>query len=283
MSSLRAPLPCVLLLFLLNGSVSAQSIFQSPIPADQLAFLNQFAGAPARDLIRDKSFRKLTRTFIPDCVFHYGWDTPLSGAVEQVIKGSPLPLRIRNGRYLTVSGLSGPILAGRGFLWIDLQDGIALGGFYFHPTNGEPTPSVTVFSKQVKEGSLRLSQLPQAFAADLFEWSRESRIPPLTTRYFITGSNRKILLEHDEDYGSMEMNAAAADIDLDAAYYLEQTNHATNATAWMINGSDQAAWLQIRNQTCNAGPDPLPCRIRMTRERTHNIIRRNLVAHPNHT
>lgn len=152
MSSLRAPLPCVLLLFLLNGSVSAQSIFQSPIPADQLAFLNQFAGAPARDLIRDKSFRKLTRTFIPDCVFHYGWDTPLSGAVEQVIKGSPLPLRIRDGRYLTVSGLSGPILAGRGFLWIDLQDGIALGGFYFHPTNGEPTPSVTVFSKQVKEG-----------------------------------------------------------------------------------------------------------------------------------
>lgn len=179
--------------------------------------------------------------------------------------------------------MKGPILAGRGFLWLDLHTGIALGGFYFHPTNGEPTPSVTVFSKQVKEDSLSLTQLPQAFAADLFEWSHEARIPPITTRYFITGFNRKILLEHDEDYGSMQMNAAAADLDLDAAYYLEQTNHATNATAWMINGGENAAWLQFRDQSCGAGPDLLPCRIRLTRERVHKIIRREPPTHPNRT
>jgi hypothetical protein len=76
------------------------------------------------------------------------------------------------------------------------------------------------------------------------------------------------------------MNVAAADIDLDAADYLEQTNHVTNATAWMITGGDQAAWLQVRENTCRVGPDPLGCRIRLTRERTHQIIMRRVVPHP---
>ncbi len=272
-----------------------KAIFQNPIPSDQLAFLSQFAGATSNDLVRDKQFRRLMHSVIPDCMFHYGWDMPLSAALDLVLKGSPLPVRIRDGRYVMASGRSGPYLAGRGFIWIDLQDGIALGGFYFHPTNGEPTPTVNIFSKQVNEESLKMSQLPPAFAEDFTQWSAESRVPPVTTRYFITGSKEKIVLEHDEDYCAPvagipappqdvceQMNADAADIDLDAAYYLEQTNHATNATAWMITGEDQVAWLQVRDKTCRVGPDPLRCRIRMTRERTHAIIKRHPLPHPPH-
>jgi len=273
-------------------SVNAQSydpaIFQRPIPPDQLAFLNQFPGAASGDLFRDKQFRKLLHSVIPNCMFHYGRDMPLDDALDMVLKGSPQPVQIRDGRYLMLSGRRGPYLGGRGFLWIDFEDGIALGGFYFHPTNGEPTPAVNIFSKQVKdEDSLKLSQLPPAFAEDLIGWSADSRVPPVTTRYFITGSNKKILLEHDEDYcapaawptappqnACQQMNADAADIDLTAAYYLEQVNYATNATAWMITGDDQVAWLQVRENTCRVGPDPLRCRIRMTRERTHMIIKR---------
>lgn len=222
---------------------------------------------------------------IPDCMFHYGRDMPLPDALDKVFAGSPLPVQIRDGRYVMVSGRSGPYLAGRGFVWIDMQDGIALGGFYFRPTNGEPTPTVTIFSRQLKETSLKMSQLPAAFAEDLSQWSAESNIPPVTTRYTITGNNKKILLEHNEDYcapadptgapaeGDCEqMNADAADIDMNAAYYLEQTHHATNGTAWMIAGDDQVAWIQVREDACRVGPDPLRCRIRMTRERTHAII-----------
>jgi uncharacterized protein YecT (DUF1311 family) len=245
-------------------------------------------GAASGDLIRDKQFRKLMHSVIPDCTFHYGWDMPLSDAIELVLKGSTVPVRVRAGRYLMLSARSGPYLAGRGFIWIDLQDGIALGAFYFHPTNGEPTPVVNVFSKQVKEGTLKLSQLPLAFAEDLSQWSSDTKVPPVTTRYFITGSNQKILLEHDEDYCApaagiappdcQQMNADAADIDVNAAYYLDQTNHATNATAWMITGEDQVAWLQVRESTCRIGPDPLRCHIRMTRERTQVILRRHPVS-----
>jgi uncharacterized protein YecT (DUF1311 family) len=267
-----------------------KAIFQKLIPADQLGFLNQFAGRPSNDLIRDKQFRKLIRTSIPDCMFHYGRDMPLVDALEMVIKGSPLPVRIRDGRYLTVAGRSGPYLGGRGFIWIDLQDGIVLGGFYFHPTNGEPTPAVNIFSRQVKEEAVRISQLPPAFAEDFNGWPAELKVPPVTTRYFITGSNKKILLEHDEDFCAtalpgdvcVQMNADAADIDMNAAYYLEQTNHVTNATAWMITGDDQIAWLQFRENTCRAGPDQLGCRIRMTRERTLVIIKRGPMPRSSH-
>ena len=175
------------------------SIFQKPIPADQFTFLSRFAGAPSKNLIRDKQYRKLIKGVIPDCIFHYGWDMTLSDALEKVLQGSNQPVQIRDGRFLTLSGSNGPYLSGRGFVWIDMRDGIALGGFYFHPTNGEPTPTVTVFSRQIKEVSLRMSQLPPAFAEDLSQWAAESNIPAVTTRYFITGSNQKILLEHDED------------------------------------------------------------------------------------
>ena len=271
-----------------------QAIFQKPIPADQLAFLNQFAGGSANDLVRDKRFRKLMHSVLPDCMFHYGHDMPLIDAMEIVLKGSSEPVQLRDGRYLLVSGHNGPYLMGRGFIWFDLKDGIGLGGFYFHPTNGEPTPAVNIFSRQVKEEYLTLGQLPPAFAEDLSQWSAESRVPPVTTRYFISGENKKILLEHDEDYCNgagtrsandcEQMNADAADIDMNAAYYLEQTNHATNATAWMITGEDQVAWLRVRDNTCRIGFDPLICHIRITRQRVHVIIRRHPVVHiPVHT
>jgi uncharacterized protein YecT (DUF1311 family) len=271
------------------------AIFQNKIPADQLAFLNDFAGKPAGDLNQDKQFRKVLHSEIPDCTFHYGWDTPLASALDTVLKGSPVPVRSRDGRYITVTGHNGPILGGRGMLWIDMQEGIVLGAFYFHPTNGEPTPTLTVFSKQVKEKSLILGQLPVEFAADLSQWIKDSRIPRVTTRYFIGGSNRRILLEHDEDYcapvdgtspppgdACLQMDADAADIDVNGAYYLEQVNHATNATAWMIVGEDQVAWIRVRDGACRAGAEPLRCRIRMTRERTHVIINRSPVIHSAH-
>ncbi|MGC1482614.1 MAG: hypothetical protein WA789_02370 [Candidatus Acidiferrum sp.] len=275
------------------GSNYDKSIFQKPIPSDQMKFLSQFSGAESGDLVRNKQYRKLMHNLIPDCIFHYGWDMSLPGALEKVLTGSPLPVQIRQGRYLMLSGRSGPYLAGRGFMWIDMRDGIGLGGFYFHPTNGEPTPTVTIFSKQLKEKLLEMSQLPPAFAEDLREWSRAAGIPPVTTRYFISGQQEKILLEHDEDYCALaggtgelaggnceQLNAGAADIDLNAAYYLEQTHHATNGTAWMIVGQDQIAWIAVRDKTCRLGPYPVLCHIRMTRERTHVIIRSHPVPHP---
>lgn len=262
------------------------AIFEKRIPADQLTFLKQFAGAPSGELMQDKQFRKLLKTVMPDCMFHYGRDRSLSESMDMVIGGSRIPVQVREGRYLLLSGTMGAFLEGRGFAWFDLQEGIGVGGFYFHPTNGEPTPALNLFSRQVKEDSLSLGQMPPGLVEDLSQWTLNSGVPPVTTRYFLTGSNRKILLEHDENYclswsgmqmgpdsGCEQMAADAADMDLTAAYYLDATHHATNATAWMMS-QDQISFIEVRNTTCRAGPDPLGCRILMTRERTRVIVKR---------
>jgi hypothetical protein len=47
-------------------------------------------------------------------------------------------------------------------------------------------------------------------------------------------------------------------------------------------GEDQVAWIQVRDSTCRVGPDPLGCRIRLTRERTHLIVSRHPPLHSPH-
>lgn len=260
-----------------------KAIFQSPVPADLLTGLKQFSGQPTKILMHDKQFRHLLHTLLPACEFHYGQDMSLDDAVDMVMKDSPLPVQLLEGRYLLLSGSQGPYLSGRGFLWFDLQDGLFLGGFSFHPTNGEPTPTLALFSKQIRQEPLSLVMLPPAFAEQMTDWQRSMGVPLRATRYFITGSNRRVLLEHDEEYCSAgnawslpaasceQADADAADIDETAAYYLDQVHYATNATAWMV-GPDQMAWLQVRANTCGGAANPLGCRILFTRTHTRMLL-----------
>lgn len=178
------------------------NLFENRVPAPALAFLSQFSGAPSGDLYHDRQFRHILSANSPSCMFHYGRDMPLSDALDRVIPGSQVPVQIRDNRYVLVSGERGPYLGGRAFIWIDMQDGIVLGGFYFHPTNGEPTPTLAAFSRQIRtrDHAIAMSQLPPAFADDLNQWSAQSGVAPLTTRYFLTGNNTRILLQHTEDY-----------------------------------------------------------------------------------
>jgi uncharacterized protein YecT (DUF1311 family) len=64
------------------------------------------------------------------------------------------------------------------------------------------------------------------------------------------------------------MNADGADADMNAAYFMQETHNAANATAWMLE-PDQIAWLGVRDRTCGIG---LVCRIQFTRERTRRLI-----------
>jgi uncharacterized protein YecT (DUF1311 family) len=263
-----------------------KAIFQKPIAADKLAFLNSFAGSPSNAVVRDKQYNKLLHSVVPDCLFHYGHDMELIDALQTGLSGSALPVQIRGGRYMMVSGTGGQSSPGRGFMWIDLQDGIALGGFFFRPSNGEPSPTLTIFSKQIKGKYLNMSQLPVAFAEDVKQWAKAAQVPYVEPRYFITDAGYKIVLEHDEDYcdplgGSappinvcQQMNSDAADADLAAAYYVKQTDHIPNATARLIYDNEQITWIGERDNTCRVGPSPLGCHIRMTQERTHVLMGR---------
>jgi uncharacterized protein YecT (DUF1311 family) len=271
------------------------AVFQKPLASDQLTFINGFAGRSSRDAAKDGKYRKLIHTVVPDALYHYHRDIPLPEVLETVLTNAPLPVDIRDGRYAMVASETEPGGGGLGFLWTDMQDGIALGGFSFHPTNGEPTPTLTIFSKQIKDESLELNQFPAAFAQDLYRWSAITGVPPVITRYFINSEGIKIVLEHDEDYcvhpdGSPapppdvcdQMNEDAANADMEAAYFMERTGYASNATAKTAVESDQVAWIRLRDETCKVGPDRLHCRIRMTHERTHVLISRRHNPAPPH-
>ena len=265
------------------------AVFQNRIPSDQLAFLNDYAGKTPHEIQKDKRFRNLMKQVIPRTEYHYGRDMPLSDTVETLLDGAPLPIDIREGRYAMVASHGGPYLSGKGFVWFDMREGIALGGVYFHPTNGEPTPTLAIYSRQLTDTYLSMDQLPVAFQQDLAQWILVTSPRWVSTRYFIPANGKKYVLVHDEDYCAgaadlppvssekcEDMNAEAADVDVDAAYFMAETHNAANATAWML-GQDQLAWIAVRDQSCGVGPIGLPCRIRLARRRTRVLIgpRRN--------
>jgi hypothetical protein len=275
------------------------AIFQRLIPPAELKGLDIFANMPTGEALKDRNLRKLVHSILPGDMYHYGRDMTPADAFDSVLNASSTPVLLRDHRFLILSGDRGPYLRGTGMIWIDTQTGQALAVFYFHPTNGEPTPSLTVLTRQIKEPAISLGQLPPDFALDLATWSSSERIAPVTIRYFIGDNHQRLLLEHDEDFCTADprftprgtnaagyqdceqLNADAADLDMTAAYYLEQIHYATNGTAWMIVGQDQTAFLRLRESRCSTLADPLPCRIRLTRDHIHTITPRP-VPHPIH-
>lgn len=258
------------------------AVFENRIPAEQLAFLNDYTGKTPKEIEKDKRFKALMKLAIPRTEYHYGRDMALSLTVEDMLDGAPLPIDVREGRYVMVASHSGPYLSGRGFLWFDMQEGIALGGVYFHPTNGEPTPTLAIFSRQLKDTALEMGQLPVAFQMDLAQWVLVAGPKLVSPRYFIPENGKKYVLVHDEDYCAHPpgtpappqdrceaLNAEAADADLNAAYFMAETRNAANATAWMP-GPDQVAWIGVRENTC--GSAGWACRIRITRQRTRALL-----------
>ena len=175
-------------------------LFQKTIPSDQLGFLNDYAGRPANDVLREQKLRELVAAVVPYAPFHLGLDMPLPHALESMLSVSQIPVEVRDSRYVMVTGIRGQGGRGRAFVWVDMQQGVALGGIFFYPSNGEPTPTLTIFSSEVNQSSLGFNQLPPAFVQDLTRWAVAEGLPPVTTRYFINASSQKTVLAHDEDF-----------------------------------------------------------------------------------
>jgi hypothetical protein len=259
------------------------AVFENLIPAWQFAFIGAYAGQPVKHLKKDKQFSALMKLAVPRTEYHYGSDMSLSDAIDIVLSGSMQPVSIIGGRYAFIPGTNGPYLHGRGFMWFDMQQGDAAGVFYFQPTNGEPSPTLTVFSRQLSGTDLGMSQLPEGFADALHQWSLAEQIPVVSSTYLIPQNGKKYVLVHDEDYCGQvpgapaaasgvceQLNADAANADMNSAYFMRETHNAANATAWML-GPDQIGWIGLRDRSCGLG---LPCRITMTRERTGVLLGR---------
>ncbi len=257
------------------------AVLENLIPADQLSFLHDYANDTPGNLLKDKRFKNAMKQAIPHTEYHYGSDKSLMDASEELLGTMAIPITIRDHRYVTISTRGGSYLAGKTMMWFDMQSGMAVGSIYFHPTNGEPAPTLTIFSRQLADTELAMGQLPPEFLSDLDRWERGTGIPAISPRYFIPANGKKYVLVHDEDYcfhsedepapeGCEQDNADAADADMNAAYFMQETHNAANATAWMLE-PDQIEWLAVRDRTC-IGPHGLVCRIEITRRRTGVLI-----------
>lgn len=227
--------------------------FGRSIESGELTFLKEYAGRMADDADGKRKVKTLVGMIAPYAPYHFGIDTPLPQVLDVVMLSVPEPIEIREGRYAMISGSRGPNHRGRGFLWVDMREGFALGGIFFDPSNGEPTPTLTIFSRQLDRRSVKMSQLPWAFTEDLSHWAATAGIPPITTRYFIGASGEKSVLTHDENYClrsadvaapspkgvCKEMNDQASLIDMTATRFMEHTHNASNATMKMIVSTGQ--------------------------------------------
>lgn len=268
------------------ATVAPNVTFQDRIPPEQLKFLKDYPGHPEMKLFKDKQFNALVKLVIPRTGFNYGDDFSLADTVDIMLHAGPAVVSVLKNRYVMVATSEGPYRQGRAFLWVDAEQGIALGGIFFDPTNGEPAPTLTIFSNQLRVSELKMSQLPAPFQDDLHLWSTQLNLPAITTRYFIPKSGRKYLLEHDEDLcngvrrvvitdeACKKRKLDAAEIDVEAAAFMYRAHNAADATAWNLNSLDveQGAWEQQRQKLCGMAYENLECWLRVTRQRTQAII-----------
>jgi uncharacterized protein YecT (DUF1311 family) len=259
------------------------AVFHDLLPTGDLGFLADYDGKMPRDIERDKRFRQLEKLITPPTYYFYHHDRELSETRDLVLDEAPIPISVRDGRYVMVATVGGPDqnMTGRGFIWIDMQTGIGLGGVYFKPINGEPTPTLTIFSRQLTDTCLGMSQLPPEFLMDLNQWALIAKVHATSPRYFIPANKKKYALVHDGDYCAHaagtpalpqdeceEMNAEAADADLEAAYFMKETGHLSDATAYLLE-PDFGAWIALRQRTCGTG---LACRVVYTRRRVRELL-----------
>jgi len=261
------------------AATAPPAAFEPRIPTDQLKFLADYAGRKTKEIRKDKRFKDVMKEVTPRTTYHYGRDMALTDTIGTMLDGPDAPVEMRDERYVMVTSGGGPYLGGRGMIWFDRQEGIAIGAVYFHPTNGEPTPTLAIFSRQLSAKTLGMSQLPEEFRRDLNMWSLSARVPAICVWYFIPENGKKYPLLHDEDYCAVtgaaqaqcqRLNADAADADLSAASFMHQTGKAANATAWMLS-PEQTAWFGLRERTCGVN---LGCRVVFTRRRVRALVGR---------
>src|SRR5580704_5408118 len=64
--------------------------FKNPIPADQLAFLRDYANKSLKEIEKDKRFKNLEKQITPSVRYFYHYDKPLSEARDEVLNDDPL-------------------------------------------------------------------------------------------------------------------------------------------------------------------------------------------------
>lgn len=256
----------------------------TPLELNLIDWLKDYANQTTFEVISDKKFGNMILAATPPAVFHFGADMMLSDAVTLILHGPAFPVQLRDGRYLMISAERSARGGGESFYWFDLQRGMTFGGVFFRPSNGEPTPSLTVFSGQVADRITSDTQLPRDFLRDLETWRTARNVPAVVVRYFVNGLAWKAPLLHESDAcaaagagtASAECQAVdeqAAELDMQAALYLLRSRYAEGTPAATQLDAAQAQWQTSLETACAGKADAPACRAQMARQRAQDLVK----------
>jgi uncharacterized protein YecT (DUF1311 family) len=273
-----------------DSTACPSTIHCAAMPAEHVAWLRSLTdGESSRDATLASRFAALVGAAVPDAVYHFHVDMPLAEAFTAIMRGPAQPIQVRDGRYTVLAACQSASCAGaRAFLWVDTGGALAIGAIQFNPSNGEPTPTQTIFASQVQDPITSMSQLPSAFVQDLARWTSAGRTTPPMARYFVNGKGVKTPVPHEEDAClatdarssqlpiglCAPMNLANAEQDLAAALYLLNASFAEGTKSRADLKAEQGAWVKARDSSCGAAAtlEEIACRVTYTRERTKAVI-----------
>lgn len=171
-------LGCLALSVALAQQLSAGQVASAGSATSQ--WLLAYDGRTANDVIRDPRFRTLAGEGLPH--YHLEWDKrPLSQSAPDFLWGSPNPVSVSEGHYVTIIGVFPRVAVFKGLLWCD--------------TEKEPGEILFVILTQnqaagkTDEGTLDIysnkadltSALPKEFVASLQQWEKETQITRITS------------------------------------------------------------------------------------------------------
>ena len=192
MNELRQARPFRLALWLQIISLCVLALLQpvsaQQIPSAKLKWLLSYEGKSENQVVLDSRFRTLLDMAVPATQIELGGGTrsaePLKSAVFERIAGVPGEVRIRDGRYVTLTACMAHACVGtHAFLWIDTVGGVVIGGlehdlFGAETYNFSHRESLLIYSKQFRSGDLDFHgrKLPAAFRRDFNDWIAYARV-----------------------------------------------------------------------------------------------------------
>lgn len=219
----------------------------------QTAWVLDYQGKSANDLIWDQRTKRLIQTRVPSA---------LSGKVLSALGGPPGPVFVLADRYLSTSACSAHSCIEKGFLWVDTHTGIGLGAYYLDGelllgSNGMthdrlPRPARRALNSWLAELDLRVASVAfvarsgerSTLDAREFNASAKYQAPPGGPAFDCKQSTNAIETAICADEG-----LSAQDLALSELYRSIRQGHATAIAQEQLRDL-QRGWLRDRNRRC---------------------------------
>lgn len=228
----------------------------------QSAWLLDYQGKSANELIWDRRTKRLVQTRVPSA---------LSGKVLSGLGGPPNPVFVVADRYVSTSACRAHSCIEKGFLWVDTHTGIGLGAYYLDGklllgSNGMshdriPRPAMRAVNSWLEESDLRATSVAflagsgerSTLDAGEFNAAQSYQAPAGGPAFDCSRSLNAIEAAICADEG-----LSAQDLALSKLYRSIRQGIGT-ATAQEQLRDLQRSWLRDRNRGCSDAGNVVSC------------------------